>query len=253
MNEQTLLRMKQMRLHGMHGSFAMMLSNKRNEQLTADEIIAQLTESEWDNRRQRWLERSTKNAKFRYHTSVEQIDYNTDRGLDKTQLHRLADGTFITQKENLLITGPTGTGKSFIASALGHQACLLGFKVFYASTGKLLAQLRMAKADGSILKEMLRIEKQDLLVLDDFGLQPFDSAMRSLLLEIIEDRHGNHSTIFTSQLPVSKWYDVIDDPTMADAILDRIVHTAHRIELTGESLRKQTQKITDTMTKTINP
>jgi DNA replication protein DnaC len=253
MNTETLTKMKRMRLHGMHSSFQMLVESKRNEQLTSDECIAQLINSEWDERHHRALARSTKRAHFRYRASIEQIDFSAGRGIDKNKLHRLADGSFITKNENLLITGPTGTGKSFLASALGHQACLLGFKVLYTNTARLLAQLKMAKADGSVMKEMIRIEKIDLLIFDDFGIQPFDAINRSCLLEIIEDRHGKHSTIFTSQLPVKQWYDVIGDATIADAILDRIVHTAHRIELIGESMRRKVnQQTDDTMSQPIN-
>ncbi|HJW28824.1 MAG TPA: ATP-binding protein [Saprospiraceae bacterium] len=144
----------------------------------------------------------------------------------------------MTSKENLIITGPTGTGKIYLASALGHQACQLGFKVFYSNALRLFNQIKMAKADGSSMREMIKIENQDLLILDDFGIQPFDAQSRLTLLEIIEDRHGKRSTIFSSQLPVRQWYDVIGEKTVADAILDLIVHDAHRVELTGESMRK---------------
>jgi len=238
MNEETLSKMKKMRLHGMHSNFCTLLQSNTSEHLTADELIAQLIQSEWDDRRHRSIERGTKNARFRYSANIEQIDFASTRGLDKNQVHRLAECAFIKQKENLLITGPTDTGKSFLASAIGQQSCLIGFKVLYASCSKLFAQLKMSKADGSSLSEFVKIEKQDLLILDDFGLQPFDTQSRSLLMEIIEDRHGKKSTIVTSQLPVSEWHDVIGESTVADAILDRLVHGAHRIELKGESLRK---------------
>ncbi|PWK77073.1 IstB-like ATP binding protein [Mucilaginibacter oryzae] len=132
-----------------------------------------------------------------------------------------------------------GIGKSYIASAIGHQACILGYRVFYASTPKLFAKLKMAKADGSYMKEVARLERQQLLILDDFGIQPFDAQSRAALMEIIEDRHGKTSLIITSQLPVSKWHEVIGEKTIADAILDRIVHDAHRMELKGESMRKR--------------
>ena len=166
-----------------------------------------------------------------------------DRNLDKNQLMRLADCNFIRKHENVLITGSTGIGKSYIASAIGNQACMLGHKVLYANTAKLFSRLKMAKSDGSYIKEISKIEKQDLLILDDFGLQPMDNQMRSVLMEIIEDRHGNRSTIITSQLPVAKWYDVIGDSTLADAILDRLVHESHRVELIGESLRRKQKLI----------
>lgn len=196
-------------------------------------------DSEWDDRHNRSIERSMRNAHFRYKATIEQMDYSTDRGIDKNLVHRLADCEFIGRKENVLITGSTGTGKSFLASAIGHQACQLGYKVLYANATRLFAQLKMAKADGSSIKELMKIERQDLLILDDFGIQPLDQQARASLLDIIEDRHGKRSTIITAQLPVKQWYDVIGEKTVADAILDRLVHSAQRIELTGESLRRK--------------
>ena len=163
--------------------------------------------------------------------------------MDKNLVQRLSTCEFIKKGEDLFITGSTGTGKSFIASAIGYQACQIGYKVLYANTTKLLSQIKMAKADGSSIKEMNRIEKQDLLILDDFGIHPFDHQGRASLLEIIEDRHGKHATIITSQLPVKQWYEVIGEQTVADAILDRIVHNAQRIELKGESLRRKKSNI----------
>lgn len=139
-------------------------------------------------------------------------------------------------------TGSTGTGKSFLASAIGHQCCQLGFKVLYTNATRLFAQLKMAKADGSAIKELMKIEKYDLLILDDFGIQPLDTQSRAVLMDIMEDRHGKHSTIITSQLPVKQWYDVIGEKTVADAILDRIVHQSQRIELKGESLIRKGNK-----------
>jgi len=177
-------------------------------------------------------------AKFRYGASIEELNFTPGRGLDKTQILRLADGSYIKQKENILVTGSTGVGKSYLASALGQKACQLGYKVLYFNTQKLFPKLKMMKADGSYVKEISKIEKYDLLILDDFGLQPFDNTARMILLEMIEDRHARKSTIISSQLPVAQWYEVIGDSTVADAILDRMVHTAHRIELKGESLRK---------------
>lgn len=241
MNEQTLEKMRRLRLFGMHRALKTSLQD-RNEKLTPDEIISFLIDSEWDDRYNRSIDRSLKNARFRYKAGIEQIDYSPQRGLDKNQIHRFAEGNFIKEKENILITGSTGTGKSFMASAIGHQACLLGYKVFYANTSKLFTQLKIAKADGSAMKELIRIEKQDLLILDDFGIQPLDQQSRTMLMEIMEDRHGKRSTIITSQLPVKLWYEVIGEKTVADAILDRIVHDAHRIEIKGESMRKKKDK-----------
>lgn len=248
MNTDTLDKMRRMRLLGMHRAFKTSLESSSGEALTADELIAMLIDSEWDDRHNRTIERSLRNARFRYKATIEQLEYSPERGLDKNAVHRLADCEFIKARENVLITGPTGTGKSFLASAIGNQACLQGYKVLYANTIRLLTQLKMAKADGSSIKELMKIERQDLLILDDFGIQPFDTQSRASLLEIIEDRHGKRSTIITSQLPVRQWYDVIGEKTVADAILDRLVHNAGRVELKGESLRrkwtkKQTEKI----------
>jgi len=173
-----------------------------------------------------------------------EIDFSAPRGIEKNQLLRLASCQFLERKENILITGPTGVGKSYLASALGHQACMKGFKVLYYNTTKLFAQLKLSRADGSYLKLINRLEKQDLLIMDDFGLQPLDEENRLMLLEVIEDRHGRRSTIITSQLPVIKWHELFQEQTIADAVLDRIVHTAHRLELKGESMRKKKSVIT---------
>jgi DNA replication protein DnaC len=239
MNEQTLEKMKRMKLYGMYKNFRSVLEASTTETLTPDELLAQLIDSEWDNRNSRAIDRSLRNARFRYKSSIEMIEYSQNRGIDPTQVHRLAECTFIRQSQNLIITGSTGTGKSFLASAIGNQACTLGFKVYYANTTRLLSQLKMGKADGSSIKELSRLEKQDLLILDDFGIQPFDSQSRMLLMDIIEDRHGKRSTLIAGQVPVAAWYDIIGDQTLADAILDRIVNDAHHIELKGESLRRK--------------
>jgi len=239
MNNQTLEKMRKMKLYGMQRSFKHATENQSLSGLTPDELVSMLVESEWDDRHNRSLERSVRNARFRYKAGLESVDYAPERMLDKNQIYRLAGCEFIKKAENVLITGSTGTGKSFLACAIGNQACSLGYKVLYANTTRLLTQLKMAKADGSAIKEMARIEKQELLILDDFGIQPLDAQSRMLLMEVIEDRHGKKSTLFTSQLPVQAWYEVIGDETLADAILDRVVHDAHRIELQGESLRRR--------------
>jgi DNA replication protein DnaC len=239
MNETILQKMKQMHLHGMVRAFTANLEANHPEQFTADEMVNFLVDAEWDDRNNRRVARRIRVAHFRYKANVEQIDFDIDRNLDKNLFNRFAECNFIDKSENILITGSTGIGKSYLASALGNQACTSGYKVYYASTYKLFAQLKMAKADGSYMKELAKIEKHDLLILDDFGIQPFDNHNRSALLEIIEDRHGKRSTIVTSQVPVNSWYEVIGETTIADAILDRLVHQSHRIELFGESLRKR--------------
>lgn len=245
MNTESLDKMKHMRLFGMHRAFKNSLETNSSDIITPDEMVGLLVNSEWDDRYNRSIERGLRNAHFRYKATIENLDYAIERGIDKNQIHRLADGEFIKKKEDILITGSTGTGKSFLASAIGHQCCLLGFKVLYANATRLFAELKMAKADGSAIKELMKIEKQDLLILDDFGLQPLDLQSRTVLMDIMEDRHGKRSTIITSQLPVKQWYDVIGEKTVADAILDRIVHRSQRIALEGESLRKKWNRKTE--------
>jgi len=239
MNTSTLDKMRKLKFFGMYHAFQSTLETGKTQDYTADELLAHLVEAEWDDRHNRRIERQIYYAKFRYKASVEDVHYHADRSIDRNQIMRLADCTFIDRNENLLITGSTGIGKSYIASAIGYQACTRAYKVYYASTPKLFAKLKMAKADGSYVKEIGKIERQQLLILDDFGIQPFDAQSRAALMEIIEDRHGKSSLIITSQLPVAKWHDVIGEKTIADAILDRIVHSAHRIELKGESMRKK--------------
>ena len=233
-----LNKMKQMKLLGMARAFQLTMESDKNEKFTPDEMVVHLIDAEWDDRFNRRLDRKIKDARFRYKASIEQIAFDNDR-VDKNQIHRLADCTFIKRNENIIITGSTGIGKSFIASAIGHEACALGYRVLYQHSTKLFARMKIAKADGSYLKELSKMEKQQLLLIDDFGIQPLDAQSRAALLEIIEDRHGKSSVIITSQVPVSSWHDIIGEQTIADAILDRIVHDAHRIEMKGESLRKK--------------
>ena len=239
MNQQTLSKMNHMKFYGMHGAFKTAIETGKTDHYTLDQFIAQLIEAEWDDRHNRRIARNIKNARFRYKASIEKVIYSEDRNLDQNKLLRLAQGGFINNGENILVTGSTGVGKSYIATALGYQGCIEGHRVMYFSTTKLFAKLKMAKADGSYLKELAKIERQHLIILDDFGLQPMDNQDRLAFLEIIEDRHRKGSVIITSQLPVSGWYDIIGEKTIADATMDRLVHHAHRIELSGESMRKK--------------
>jgi DNA replication protein DnaC len=242
MNEISLSRMNQLKLYGMQRAFESLIETRTYQQLTHDEYINMLVQAEWEDRENRRIGRSLRQAHFRYHASIEEIDFIQNRNLDKNQFLRFTDCSFIDRRENILITGSTGVGKSYLISALGHQACLKGYKVLYFNCQKLFASLKLAKADGSYPKEITRIEKSDLLILDDFGLQSLDAQTRMILLEIIEDRYDKKSTIIGSQLPVDKWYDLIGEGTIADAILDRIYHGSHRIDLKGESLRKKNKK-----------
>jgi DNA replication protein DnaC len=217
----------------MAAAYQAALETGMNSKFTNDEILAHLVDAEWDERNHRKMERLKKSAGFRYLASFEELYFTTGRNLDKTQILRLADCSWIRDRRDILISGPTGIGKSFLASALGTRACELGHRVHYQLAGRLLASLKEAKQDGSYLKKLAGILKADVLILEDFGLSPFDSESRLALLDILEDRHRRKSTIFISQLPVSSWYDLIGDSTIADAIMDRIVHGSIRIELQG--------------------
>ena len=238
MNKETLERMRQMRLLGMYSAFKSSLEGYSSDSLTNDQFVSWLISNEWDDRCNKMIARLIKNASFRYNASIEEIDYSIDRGLDKNLMDRLADLSFVRESRDLFITGSTGTGKSYIATALGMRACQKGMRVMYANTYRLMGRLKLAKAKGDIIKELKRIEKMDVLIMEDFCMHPFDSGSRMSLMDIIEDRYGKKTTILTSQVPVKNWYDLIGDKTVADAILDRLVHNALRIELRGESLRK---------------
>lgn len=229
----------------MFQAFESLLQLPVHQQPPADELLAQLTDAEHEYRQQRKTQMAIRAARFRYMASLEELHYTDGRNLDKTAILRLADCRFIDRSENIFLTGATGCGKSYIASALGYQACQLGYRVGYHNLIKLLQRLQLAKADGSYQKEMNRLEGLNLLILDDWGLQPLDQHAQLALLQIMEDRHGKAATIITSQLPVSKWHEYIGDPTLADAILDRITHKAHRLDLKGESMRRKQRVVTD--------
>ena len=239
MNEITLTRMKQMKLYGMHNAFKTAIETGKTDTYSIDQFVSMIIDAEWDDKTNRRIERAIKNARFHYKASIEEIIFDESRNIEQTRVLRLAECSYISKNENVLITGSTGAGKSYISTALGYQACIQGFKVSYFNTTKLFSKLKIAKADGSYLKELAKIQRQNLVILDDFGLQPLDSQNRIALLEIIEDRHNRGSLIVSSQVPVQGWYEIIGEKTIADAILDRLIHQAHRIELTGESMRKK--------------
>jgi DNA replication protein DnaC len=239
MNESTTTKMKQMKLFGMHAAFRTAIETGKTDHYTIDQFMSMMIDAEWDERHNRRIERIIKNARFHYKSSIESINFDESRNLERNQILRLAECDFIEKNENILITGSTGVGKSYVATALSYQACINGYKVSYFNTSKLFTKLKMAKADGSYLRELAKIEKQDVILLDDFGLQALDSQNRITLLEIIEDRHNKGSIIVTSQIPVQGWYDIIGEKTIADAVLDRLIHQSHRIELHGESMRKK--------------
>lgn len=242
MNEQqTLQLMRSLRLTGMADRYEAILNISVNQRPGHDTQLAQIVEAESMYRNHRRTHNYIRQAKFRYNADIHHVICNAERNLSKETLATLIDGSYIDRGENLIITGATGCGKSYLASALGHQACALGKKVVYFSLPKLLSKIKVDKIDGSFRKEMTRIENKQLLILDDWGLAPLDTASRLALLQIIEDRHSKYSTIITSQLPVAAWHEYINENTIADAILDRIIYQAIRIDLKGESLRKRIQ------------
>jgi DNA replication protein DnaC len=238
MNKETIEKMGQMRLYGMQAAFRECTEGMLHAALTTDETVGLIVQNEWDDRRHRAVQRGIRAANFRYVADREGLDLEIDRGIDRNLVDRIFTCGFIERAQDIFITGSTGTGKSYLASAIGHQACLMGHRVSYTSTAKLMSLLKLAKVDGSHLGELSKIEKHELLILDDFGIQPFDASGRAMLMDIVEDRHGKRSTLIASQIPVNKWYDIIGEQTVADAILDRLVHQSLRVELKGESLRK---------------
>lgn len=238
MENNTLQMMRKLKLTGMADRYEAVTGLSASQQPDYPVLLAQLLEAEDLYRNHRRTNLSVKNARFRYQASLSEVFCSAERNLSKEILASLSDGSWIDRGQNLLITGATGCGKSYLASAIGYQACQLGKKVLYFSLPKLLSKIKTDKIDGSFRKEIERIENKQLLILDDWGLHPLDTHARLALLQIIEDRHNKYATIITSQLPVASWYEYIDDATIADAILDRIIHQSTRIELKGESLRK---------------
>lgn len=231
--------LSRLRLHGMGRSWQALLETRKSHELSLSEGLALLLHAEEEDRADRRFEQLKKNARFRYQASVEELRLEASRGLDKGLVLGLATGEYLAKAESVLISGATGCGKSFLASALGHQACAQGYRVAYYNVQKLLLRTKMARLDGTIYKFLEKLSKTDLLILDDFGLTHLEQQQRLDMMEIIEDRHAKASTIIASQLPVASWYDVIGEETIADAILDRLVHSSYRIELKGESLRKK--------------
>ena len=243
MIENTLMKMKQMNFYGMHRACEAAIQSGDIYQQDTQQTLATLIDNEWDERNNRKIERLIKAASFQYRASLEELRYEPERNLNKSQIQELGQCSFIERTENILVTGATGVGKSYLATAIGYQACIEGIKVKYFNCNKLLSMLKLSKLENTYLRELKKLETTKLLILDDFGLQTLDNKQdRISLLEIIEDRQSKGSIIIASQLPVSKWFDIIGDKTIADAILDRLIHQSIRIELKGESMRKKIKR-----------
>ncbi|MDB4286306.1 IS21-like element helper ATPase IstB [bacterium] len=240
MNQQmTIEKMKSMRLQGMAQTHYTNLQDKLYQDYTLDQYTALLVDQEWEHRQNRKVNNLLKFAGFRAHADVKDVNYTANRGLDKNTFERLAGLDFINRNENIIITGATGTGKSYLAQALGRQACIHLHKTKYFTTTRLMDEINLAKLQGTYPKFIKGIQRTSLLIIEDFGLNPFDQNARQALMDIVEYKYDQSSMIITSQIPVANWHELIGEGTIADAILDRLIHSSHRINLTGESLRKK--------------
>ena len=238
LNHPTVDKLHQLRLSGMAHALASQAQSPEIGQLSFEERFGLLVDSEVAERESRQNASRLKRAKLKLAATPEDVDYRHPRKLDRALFARLMTGQWVSAHQNVLICGPTGVGKTFLACALANQACRQGRSVLYARLSRLLPSLAIGRGDGSYAKTLAQLAKTDVLVIDDWALAPLSDESRRDLLEIFDDRHGNRSTIITSQLAVKHWHDSIGDPTLDDAILDRVVHQAHTLDLDGESLRK---------------
>ncbi len=243
LNEQTFENLYAMKLVGMAEALKDQMGRADMDGLAFEERFAMLIDAQALFRENKRMKRLLENAKLKVSASMEDVDYRTSRGLDKSVFLRLGTCEWVRSHRNVIVVGPTGVGKTFLACALAHKACREGMTSFYIRTPKLYYMLAMARADGSYVRVLARLAKTSVLILDDLGLAALTDTERQDLLEVIEDRHGSASTIITSQLPVEHWHEVIGDPTIADALLDRLVHNAHKITLKGESMRKRKAQV----------
>lgn len=242
---ENLNQLQQLKLHGMADSYQAIMQLPINKQPESEELLANLLQAEIQHRQHNRRALLLRLGKLRYQASIDQITCSPQRNLTKQQLAQLADCSYINRAENILVTGATGCGKSYLACALGNQACLMGHRTLYLNMNRFCERLAVSKLDGTYLKLLNYIEKIKLLILDDFGLQPLDHSVKLALLQILEDRYGKKSIVIASQLPIGKWHEYLKEPTLADAIMDRLSSNAHKIELKGESLRKKSQQKTN--------
>jgi DNA replication protein DnaC len=239
LNHPTLDKLEQLRFRGMHKALRQQMNDPASKKMEFMERLGLLVDREMTERENQKLESRLRRAHLRQQVCVEDIDYRTERALERSVIQRLSTCDWIKRHHNLIVTGPTGVGKSFIACALAHKACLEGYRALYKRLPRLLDDLEVARGDGRYLRLLGQLRKVDVLVLDDWGLTRLKPLQQRDLLELLDDRHQTRSTIATSQLSISHWHETMSDPTLADAILDRLIHNAHRIELDGDSMRKR--------------
>jgi DNA replication protein DnaC len=244
LNQQTIEKLHALKLIGMAEAFQDQLSQPDIGRLSCEERFGLIVDRQWTWKEDCRMQRYLKQAKLKLNACVEDIDYKTPRGIDQSVMMRLISCDWIRQHQNIIITGPTGAGKTFLACALANKACREGYRTFYIRSPKLYYELAVSRGDGSYGQMINRLARTKILVIDDLGLAPMTDSERRDLLEVIEDRHGSASTIVTSQLPIENWHEHIGDPTIADAILDRLIHNAHKIKMKGGSMRRKHSDLT---------